>query len=106
MNSGSRHALLAPARSWKISRPSTAAHSSSKCFEQCAGTPASPFLSQTNASSGIAAPMKILTIIIRSLLGLVFVVFGAKGFLRFLPMPPLPHGLVGEFLHAFFASGY
>ena len=50
--------------------------------------------------------MKILTIIVRVLLGLVFVVVGANGFLRFLPMPPLPQGLVGEFLHAFFASGY
>jgi putative oxidoreductase len=50
--------------------------------------------------------MKIATIIVRVLLGLVFVVFGLNGFLRFLPMPPLPQGLVGEFLHAFFASGY
>ena len=50
--------------------------------------------------------MKIATITVRVLLGLVFVVFGANGFLHFLPMPPLPNGLVGEFLHAFFASGY
>jgi putative oxidoreductase len=50
--------------------------------------------------------MKIATVIVRLLLGLVFVVFGANGFLQFLPMPPLPQGLVGEFLHAFFASGY
>jgi putative oxidoreductase len=40
------------------------------------------------------------------LLGLVFVVFGSNGFLQFLPMPPLPHGITGEFLHAFFASHY
>jgi hypothetical protein len=51
-------------------------------------------------------PMKIVTAIVRILLGLVFVVFGANGFLRFLPMPPLPQGIVGEFLHSFFASGY
>jgi len=50
--------------------------------------------------------MKIATIIVRILLGLVFVVFGLNGFLRFLPMPELPKGLVGEFLHAFFESGY
>ena len=52
------------------------------------------------------AAMKIVTIIVRILLGLVFVVFGANGFLRFLPMPELPHNLAGEFLHAFMASGY
>ena len=50
--------------------------------------------------------MKILTIIARILLGLVFVVFGSNAFLRFLPMPPLPQGVTGEYLHAFFASGY
>jgi hypothetical protein len=50
--------------------------------------------------------MKIATVVVRVVLGLVFVVFGLNGFLRFLPMPPLPQGIVGEFLHAFFASGY
>jgi uncharacterized membrane protein YphA (DoxX/SURF4 family) len=50
--------------------------------------------------------MKILTIIVRILLGLVFVVFGSNGFLQFLPMPPLPHNITGDFLHAFFASHY
>ena len=50
--------------------------------------------------------MKIATLIVRTLLGLVFLVFGANGFLRFLPMPELPHDLAGEFLHALFASGY
>jgi uncharacterized membrane protein YphA (DoxX/SURF4 family) len=50
--------------------------------------------------------MKILTIIARILLGLIFVVFGSNAFLHFLPMPPLPQGLAGEYLHAFFASGY
>ena len=50
--------------------------------------------------------MKILTIIARILLGLTFVVFGSNGFLHFLPMPPLPQGVTGEYLHAFFASGY
>ena len=50
--------------------------------------------------------MKVLTIIVRILLGLIFVFFGANGFLHFLPMPPLPQGVTGEYLHAFFASGY
>jgi len=50
--------------------------------------------------------MKILTIVIRILLGLVFVFFGSNGLLHFLPMPPLPQGVAGEFLHAFLASGY
>jgi putative oxidoreductase len=50
--------------------------------------------------------MKILTIIARVLLGLIFVVFGSNAFLHFLPMPPLPQGPAGEYLHAFFTSGY
>jgi len=50
--------------------------------------------------------MKIATIIARVLLGLIFVVFGSNAFLHFLPMPPLPKGVTGEYLHAFFASGY
>ena len=50
--------------------------------------------------------MKIATIIARVLLGLIFVFFGSNGFLHFLPMPPLPQGVAGEYLHAFFASGY
>ena len=50
--------------------------------------------------------MKIATIVARVLLGLIFVVFGSNAFLRFLPMPPPPTGLAGEYLHAFMASGY
>jgi putative oxidoreductase len=50
--------------------------------------------------------MKIVTIIVRILLGLIFVFFGSNGVLHFLPMPPLPKGVAGEYLHAFFASGY
>ena len=49
--------------------------------------------------------MKILTIIARSLLGLIFVVFGANAFLHFIPMPP-PEGLAGDFMKALFASHY
>ena len=50
--------------------------------------------------------MKAATIIARVLLGLIFVFFGSNAFLHFLPMPPLPQGVTGEYLHAFFASGY
>jgi putative oxidoreductase len=52
------------------------------------------------------ARMKIVTVIARVFLGLIFVIFGSNAFLHFLPMPPLPQGVTGEFLHAFFASGY
>ncbi len=34
--------------------------------------------------------MKIATIIARSLLGLIFAVFGLNMFLQFIPMPPPP----------------
>src|SRR2546423_12853040 len=50
--------------------------------------------------------MRILTIIVRVFLGLVFVFFGSNAFLRFLPMPPLPEGTAGLYLKAFFDSGY
>jgi putative oxidoreductase len=50
--------------------------------------------------------MKILTIIVRVFLGLIFLFFGSNGLLHFLPMPPLPQGVAGEYLHSFFASGY
>ena len=50
--------------------------------------------------------MKVGTVIARVLLGLIFVVFGSNAFLHFIPMPPLPKGVTGEYLHAFFESGY
>jgi putative oxidoreductase len=50
--------------------------------------------------------MKVATIIARILLGLMFVVFGANAFLRFLPMPPIPQTLAGDYTRVFFASGY
>ena len=50
--------------------------------------------------------MKILTIIARVLLGLAFCIFGANAFLRFLPMPPPPPDLAGDYLKVFMASGY
>ena len=50
--------------------------------------------------------MKVATIIARVLLGLIFVVFGSNAFLHFIPMPPLPQDLAGDYLRVFFASGY
>src|SRR4029077_12353481 len=44
--------------------------------------------------------MKILTLIARILLGLIFVVFGLNGFLNFLSMGPMPTGLAGQFIGA------
>jgi len=49
--------------------------------------------------------MKKLPMIARLLLGLVFAVFGANGFLNFLPPPEVPDA-GGEFLGALFAAGY
>ena len=50
--------------------------------------------------------MKIATIIARTLLGLVFVVFGSNAFLHFIPMPPPPEGLAGDYMKALFMSHY
>jgi uncharacterized membrane protein YphA (DoxX/SURF4 family) len=49
--------------------------------------------------------MKIIALIARSLLGLIFVVFGLNAFLHFIPMPP-PQGLAGDFMKALFMSHY
>jgi len=50
--------------------------------------------------------MKIVTLIARLLLGLVFFVFGLNGFLNFLSMGPMPTGLAGQFIGALFVSHY
>ena len=50
--------------------------------------------------------MKLATIIARVLLGLVFVVFGSNIFLHFIPMPPLPATLAGDFSKALMQSHY
>ncbi len=50
--------------------------------------------------------MKIVVLIARLLLGLVFVVFGLNGFLNFLDMGPLPTGLAGQFIGALVLSHY
>jgi len=50
--------------------------------------------------------MKILTIIARVLVGLIFAVFGSNIFLHFIPMPPLPATLAGDFSKALMESHY
>lgn len=50
--------------------------------------------------------MKILTVIVRILLGLCFTVFGLNFFLHFIPQPPPPPGLAGDFAKVFAASGF
>jgi len=50
--------------------------------------------------------MKIVILIARLLLGLVFIVFGLNGFLNFLSMGPMPAGLAGQFIGALFQSHY
>ena len=49
--------------------------------------------------------MRIVAIIARTLLGLVFLVFGLNGFLHFIPNPP-PPAAAGAFFGALFATGY
>jgi putative oxidoreductase len=49
--------------------------------------------------------MKIVAIVARILLGLMFFVFGLNPFLKFLPMPPL-EGVWGQFLGALVVSHY
>ena len=50
--------------------------------------------------------MKIVTLIARILLGLVFLIFGLNGFLNFLSMGPMPTGLAGQFVGALVLSHY
>jgi uncharacterized membrane protein YphA (DoxX/SURF4 family) len=49
--------------------------------------------------------MRIAVIIARSLMGLVFLVFGLNGFLHFIPNPPPPQA-ARDFFGALFATGY
>ena len=49
--------------------------------------------------------MKVATIIVRILLGLVFVFFGSNFFFHFIPNPPPPPGLVGDYIKVFVTSG-
>jgi putative oxidoreductase len=47
--------------------------------------------------------MRIAGLVARYLLGLIFLIFGANGFLHFIPMPPIP-GVAGQFMGALFVS--
>ena len=49
--------------------------------------------------------MRIVALIARLLLGLIFLVFGLNAFLQFLSMP-MPTGLAGQFIGALFMSHY
>jgi uncharacterized membrane protein YphA (DoxX/SURF4 family) len=50
--------------------------------------------------------MKIVTLIARLLLGLIFVVLGLNGFFNFIDMGPMPSGLAGQFIGARAQSHY
>lgn len=50
--------------------------------------------------------MKTTFTVARTLLGLIFTVFGLNGFLHFLPMQPMPDGLAMQFVTALIASHY
>ena len=50
--------------------------------------------------------MRIVTMIARFLLALIFIVFGLNGFLNFLNMGPMPTGLAGQFIGALVQSHY
>jgi uncharacterized membrane protein YphA (DoxX/SURF4 family) len=49
--------------------------------------------------------MRIAMIVARTLLGLIFFVFGLNGFLHFIPNPPPPPA-AGQFFGALAATGY
>lgn len=50
--------------------------------------------------------MKIVALIARILLGLIFFVFGLNGFLHFFPMGQMPTGLAGQYIGALMQSHY
>jgi len=50
--------------------------------------------------------MKIVALVARLLLGLIFLVFGLNIYLHFIPMGPVPTGPMGQFSGALFATHY
>ena len=50
--------------------------------------------------------MKIVFLIVRILLGLLFLVSGADKIFHFFPQQPLPGGAAGEFMHAMISTKY
>jgi len=49
--------------------------------------------------------VKVAALIVRVLLGLMFVVFGSNAFLHFIPMPPMS-GASGDFIGSMNITGY
>jgi uncharacterized membrane protein YphA (DoxX/SURF4 family) len=49
--------------------------------------------------------MRTVSTIARYLSGVIFLVFGLNGFLKFIPLPP-PGGIAGQFMGALYASHY
>lgn len=50
--------------------------------------------------------MKIVSMIARYLLGIIFTVLGLNGFFHFIPSPTFPPGYLMEFFTAFVGSGF
>ena len=50
--------------------------------------------------------MRIVSIVSRYLLGLMFTVFGLNGFLHFIPQGPMPEGPAGQFAGALASTHY
>jgi uncharacterized membrane protein YphA (DoxX/SURF4 family) len=50
--------------------------------------------------------MKYVIVIVRVLLGLMFLVFGSNAFFKFMGPPPEMHGQAGAFITALISSGY
>ena len=50
--------------------------------------------------------MKIVTLVARLLLALIFLIFGSNGFLNFIPMHEMPTGLAGGYLAALGGTPY
>ena len=49
--------------------------------------------------------LKIAAMVVRYLLGLIFLIFGLNGFLQFLPMPEMS-GAAGAYMGGLAGSGY
>lgn len=50
--------------------------------------------------------MRIVGIVARILLGLVFLVFGLDKFVQFIPQGPMPPGAAGQFMGVLFSTRY
>ena len=50
--------------------------------------------------------MKIVALVVRLLLGLMFTVFGSNGFLHFIPMGPMPANPAGQMMDILNASHF